>query len=103
MHRYLTAETGVFQNKSRLRFAGGWGLLRVYELLDFGAFFFDFGQVLGAKFLVNRKFLLCVFLAANVHIIRTQAIVGIGKVLIKLQGADVLRDRFFVLVLVGIK
>src|SRR5579859_6769806 len=87
----------------RLRLADRRTLFGVYELLHFGSFLFYLGEVFGAELLVDRKFLLRVFLLADVHVVSSQAVMRIGQVRIKRQGPHVLGNRLLVLVLVRIK
>ncbi len=72
-------------------------------MLHLGAFFFDFGEVLGAQSLVDRKFLLRVLFFSYVDIVGAQAVMGIRKVGINLESPDVVGNRLLIVVLVGIQ
>ena len=78
------------------------GLLGVNELLNFRTLLVDLSQMLCSKLLINIKFLLCLILLSYVNIVRSQAIMRIGQVWVQFQRAQVLRDRFRILMLVGV-
>ena len=57
---------------------GGSGLGRIYELLNFSFLLVDFGQMLGAEFLVSFEFLLRKVLFSEMHIVGSQAEMRVG-------------------------
>ena len=78
-------------------------LCRIDELLDLGSLLVHFRQMFGAELLVNRKLLLRVLLLANVHIVRSKAVMGVRKIRIQFESTHIFWNRLLILMLVGIE
>src|SRR5437660_10276480 len=85
------------------RFSGGGILCRINKLPNLRALLLEVGQMLLANFLVDLELLLGAAFFAGANIRLPQTVVSVGQIGIEFQRALILRNRFYIFILVGVE